>query len=296
MTMISINNLEFENNKILLILKEQLNVPIESDFVMSGKDVATVLGYKNTRDAILKHVHYNDKILLRNSNIKDKNVHMRSLNNAGEVFINESGLYSLIMESHLPSAIAFKQWVTGEVLPKIRKTGSYSRNMTVNESSQIDEEKIKLIVKNIALENMLELKIDKVKLNIDYLRAYGLTKAKASELTFKAMKYDLDITKVLEDYMIEQNKIKQAEYEGKIRLAIVELCKLGYSQKDAWNKFAEVASKATGKDIKQIKINAKNKSVNATYCSIVRDNNIQKESVSAINKFIAQEKRRIKTA
>ena len=72
------------------------------------------------------------------------------------VFINESGLYSLILSSKLPSAKKFKRWITAEVLPAIRKTGSYSMAMT-------DEEKIQLIAKgNIKLNE----RIDKVEAQI----------------------------------------------------------------------------------------------------------------------------------
>lgn len=283
----SINNLLFENNPIFLLTKEQININSASDFYMRGKDVASILGYKNTRDAILRHVSSEDKLLIRNNNLVDKSI--ITLNNSGEVFINESGLYSLIMCSELSSAKRFKHWVTSEVLPKIRKTGSYA----VQQTPIIDEDKIRLIVKNIALENMLELNIDKVELNIKFLRAYGLTKAKASELTFKAMKYKLDIKQVLEDYLLECDKMKQSEYDGKIKLAIAELVKLGYTQKDAWNTFAELASKATGKDLKAMRNNARVANVQATYCTLVRDHHIQKQALTAINKFIALEKKKI---
>lgn len=83
-----------------------------------GKDVAEVLGYSNTRDALRKHVDLEDKTTVAfcdtGSNYKTQ-----------AVLINESGLYSLILSSKLPQAKAFKRWVTNEVLPQIRKTGGY---------------------------------------------------------------------------------------------------------------------------------------------------------------------------
>lgn len=83
-----------------------------------GKDVAEVLGYKDTRKAIQSHVDDEDKttgvICPSGSNYKTQ-----------AVFINESGLYSLILSSKLPQAKAFKRWVTNVVLPQIRKTGGY---------------------------------------------------------------------------------------------------------------------------------------------------------------------------
>ena len=81
-----------------------------------GKDVATALGYSNTRDALNKHVDREDKGTVA---IRDTAYETRA------VVINESGLYALILSSKLPQAKAFKHWVTSEVLPQIRQTGGY---------------------------------------------------------------------------------------------------------------------------------------------------------------------------
>lgn len=84
-----------------------------------GKDVATALGYSNVRDAIAKHVDEDDK---RGSQIATPGGKQEA------VIINESGLYSLIFGSKLDEAKRFKKWVTSEVLPQIRKTGSYRKD------------------------------------------------------------------------------------------------------------------------------------------------------------------------
>lgn len=81
-----------------------------------GKDVAEVLGYKDTNKAIAMHVDEEDKL-------NDKTA--SSLGQRGGWLINESGLYSLILSSKLESAKKFKRWVTSEVLPALRKTGQY---------------------------------------------------------------------------------------------------------------------------------------------------------------------------
>ncbi|MBR1730503.1 MAG: hypothetical protein IJ728_13380 [Selenomonadaceae bacterium] len=81
-----------------------------------GKQVATILGYSNTNDAIIKHVDAEDKEVSQiatTSGLQAMTV------------INESGLYSLILSSKLESAKEFKSWVTSEVLPSIRKTGKF---------------------------------------------------------------------------------------------------------------------------------------------------------------------------
>ena len=83
-----------------------------------GKDVAEALGYSNTRDALSKHVDDEDKTTVA---IRDTGSNYKSQ----AIFINESGLYSLVLSSKLPQARVFKHWVTSVVLPAIRKTGGY---------------------------------------------------------------------------------------------------------------------------------------------------------------------------
>ena len=85
-----------------------------------GKDVAEILGYRRTADALRVHVDEEDKGVC-------------DLPTPGGNQINESGLYSLILSSKLPSAKKFKHWVTHEVLPEIRKTGSYAMLTTKKE-------------------------------------------------------------------------------------------------------------------------------------------------------------------
>lgn len=81
-----------------------------------GKDVAEILGYSNPRDALSKHVDSDDKGVAK----------CDTLGGTQKLtVINESGLYSLILGSKLPTAQKFKHWVTSEVLPTIRKHGAY---------------------------------------------------------------------------------------------------------------------------------------------------------------------------
>lgn len=101
----------FEGNKV-----RTLKVDDEPYFV--GKDVASILGYSNTRDALNKHVDSEDKNTVA---IHDG----ITRGNPNQVVINESGLYSLILSSKMPNAKRFKRWVTSEVLPAIRKHGAY---------------------------------------------------------------------------------------------------------------------------------------------------------------------------
>lgn len=95
-------------------------VVIEGEPWFVGKDVAKILGYSNSRKAISDHVDDEDKGVTKCDTlggVQDLTV------------INESGLYSLIISSKLPTAKKFKRWVTSEVLPTIRKTGGYINNV-----------------------------------------------------------------------------------------------------------------------------------------------------------------------
>ena len=108
------NNIQiFENNEFGKVRTVVIND--EPWFV--GKDVTRILGYTNASKALTDHVDSEDKL---------NNESLSSLGQRGGWLINESGLYGLIISSKLPSAKKFKRWVTSEVLPAIRKTGSYA--------------------------------------------------------------------------------------------------------------------------------------------------------------------------
>ena len=89
---------------------------VDGEIYFVGKDVASGLGYKNTKDALMRHVDEEDKL---------GSGFTTSGQNREMIIINESGLYSLILSSKLESARRFKRWVTSEVLPAIRRNGRY---------------------------------------------------------------------------------------------------------------------------------------------------------------------------
>ena len=152
-----------------------------------GKDVADILGYSNTRKALLDHVDEEDKtdgVTIRDSLGREQN----------PVFINESGLYSLILGSKLPSAKSFKRWVTHEVIPSIRRHGMYA----------IDD-----IIANpdLALGALLALKAERERngqLELDN----AMQRQQIAELQPKASYYDLilqnkntvPVTQIAKDY------------------------------------------------------------------------------------------------
>lgn len=100
--------------------QEVRTVTINNEPYFVGKDVAEILGYSNSKDALSKHVDSDDKQIIQRS----QNATL-DIPNRGLTIINESGLYSLILSSKLPQAKEFKRWVTSEVLPAIRKQGAY---------------------------------------------------------------------------------------------------------------------------------------------------------------------------
>lgn len=154
-------------SKIQLFTNEELDmkvrvVEINGEPWLVGKDVAEVLGYKNTRDALSKHVDDEDKNTVA---IYD------GIGNPNKVIINESGLYSLVLRSKLTEAKKFKRWVTSEVLPSIRKHGMYATDDLLNDpdlmikaASKIKEER----EGRLKAESQVKELTDKVvKLSID---------------------------------------------------------------------------------------------------------------------------------
>ncbi|MGG0280338.1 phage antirepressor [Bacillus pacificus] len=116
------NQLQVFNNKEF----GQVRTVIEGEDVwFVAKDVAEVLGYNNTSKAIQMHVDEDEKADLP---IWD------GRQNRNQKVINESGLYSLILSSKLPSAKKFKKWVTSEVLPSIRKHGAYMTDQVLEQA------------------------------------------------------------------------------------------------------------------------------------------------------------------
>lgn len=119
-----------------------------------GNDVAKLLGYSNYRNAVINHIDTEDK---QRTQIED----------AGQsremTIINESGLYSLILSSKLPTAKQFKRWVTSEVLPNIRKHGTHMTSETIEKvladpdtiiqiATQLKEERAKRMQAEVVIE------------------------------------------------------------------------------------------------------------------------------------------------
>ena len=112
-------------------------VEINNEPYFVGKDVTDALGYQNASKALADHVDDEDKL---------NNESLLSLGQRGGWVINESGLYALILSSKLPTAKKFKRWVTHEVLPSIRKTGTYGIPQNYAEALQLAADQAKQLL------------------------------------------------------------------------------------------------------------------------------------------------------
>lgn len=130
---------------------------VDGEAYFLGKDVANILGYKNGSRDINAHVDAEDKLTYQISTSGQRR---------NQTIINESGLYSLIFSSKLESAKRFKRWVTSEVLPQLRRTGTYSINPTIQELAN-NPELIKMLVEQIARLNDSTTNQSK---DLDYLK------------------------------------------------------------------------------------------------------------------------------
>lgn len=150
-------------------------VEINGEGWLVGKDVAEVLGYKNTRKALLDHVDEEDKGVTK----------CDTLGGSQEmIVINESGLYSLVLRSKLPGAKKFRRWVTSEVLPSIRKHGMYATDELLDNSDLLIAAATKL-----KEERAARLEAEKKVENLTLINAQQ--NQRIGELQPKATYYDL---------------------------------------------------------------------------------------------------------
>lgn len=154
------------NHELFGAIRTMTNERGETFFV--GKDVALALGYSKSRNALAAHVDSEDK--------KDALI-QGPLGGAQKMtVINESGLYSLILSSQLPSAKVFKRWVTSEVLPQIRQTGGYIPTRNARTGEALSEAEIvavadKVMQRTISRKN---LPADDCLTTSDIAKLYGM--------------------------------------------------------------------------------------------------------------------------
>lgn len=206
------------------------SLEINNEPYFVGKDIAEVLGYENPQKALRDHVDNEDK------KMGEQNGSPYILDSLGRkqypIFINESGLYSLIMSSKLPTAKKFKRWVTHEVLPAIRKTGGYiAGEENMNEDELILKainvlntkvEKLRLENKNLLADNnKKEQIIGELKPKADYtdriLQSDDLTKVNviACDYGFSAVEFNKILKKFNIQYKEGKDWLLYKKYRGK---------------------------------------------------------------------------------
>lgn len=171
-------NIQIFRNEQFGAIRTMTNEKGETFFV--GKDVAKALGYANPSNALQVHIENEDKtkylIQVSGSKYKSKTT-----------FINESGLYSLVLSSQLEQAKEFKHWVTSEVLPQIRQTGGYipTRNMRTGE--RLTEGEVLHLAANIMQRTIARYNqpADDCMTTTDIARTLGLTTKELNNLLVK---------------------------------------------------------------------------------------------------------------
>ena len=168
----------FEGIELEILTKEDVNIEFNGEILMNGKQVAKLLGYVKTTNSISMHVDEENKILLKNSDTLKQGI--RKLNNAGEIFITEDGVFDLIYNSKLPKAKEFKKKVK-EIVKTIQATGKFD---AIEEQLKLIEDpkerELKLAIYN--LNNILKVNPDDMITTLNYsmkvqeLTSYGLSK------------------------------------------------------------------------------------------------------------------------
>lgn len=165
-----------------------------------GKDVAEVLGYQNGSRDVNRHVDDEDKLTHQIS---------ASGQNRNMTIINESGLYSLILKSKLPSAKKFKRWVTSEVLPQIRKHGMYVTDDLLNNPDLLIEVATKLKEER-TLRLVAEQKVAEMQPKVNY-HDIILANKSVTPISFIAKNYGMSamqMNKLLHDFGIQYRQGK----------------------------------------------------------------------------------------
>ena len=185
---------------------EVRTVVIDNEPWFVGKDVALALGYQDTPKAIKQHVDSDDRLTLTG-----QNAHLENLPNRGVVGVNESGVYSLIFGSKLGSAKRFKKWVTSEVLPAIRKHGTYMTDQTIEDVLTNPDTIIRLAtdLKNERKEKlMLAQQVTELKPKADYTDLILSNKTLVT-ITFIAKDYGMSglaMNKLLHDLGVQYSQ------------------------------------------------------------------------------------------
>ena len=188
------------NNKITVFTNDYFGtirtLEIDGEPWFVGKDTTNILGYQNGSRDINRHVDNEDrqKIMLFDGN-----------QNKETIIINESGVYSLVLGSKLPSAKKFKRWITSEVLPSIRKTGGYNTEELENIKSELSEIRTELI-KATKPKKTYSLWFSRIHPKYKLIEeSLGITRGALYREIIKELinRYDLDTFQIEKDYLFQ---------------------------------------------------------------------------------------------
>ena len=203
-------NKEYLQSKVTIILDDK------NKAWFKGGDVASILGYNDKNQAIRKNVEMEDKKKMNELMVSLQDVPSNSQPHT--LYINESGLYSLMFGSKLDTAMKFKKWVTNEVLPSIRETGSYS------------------VKKDIEPDKLREIQLKEVQI-LDNIKDAKLRQAfqdrllneisGGKTLTDNSKEYSRDIVTILKE---EFNKTVDFSIASNIGKVIVKQYRLKYNK------------------------------------------------------------------
>lgn len=216
-------------NEIQLFKNEEFgevrSLVIDNEPWFVGNDIAKTLGYSNPRDALSRHVDQEDKIpgVVIHDGSQNRNM----------TIINESGVYSLVFSSKLPSAKRFKHWVTSEILPQLRKTGQYSlqkqlpatyKEALIELVAQIEENE------KLQLENkMQDQQIQEMKPKVSY---YDIILQNKSLITITSIAKDYGMTAY--EMNKELNRLKVQYKQGKQWFLYKKYQNKGYTNSETY--------------------------------------------------------------
>lgn len=195
-----------------------LNIDGEPWFI--AKDIVEILGYENGSRDVNRHVDSEDKKLLTNQNYQNGTF---EIPNRGLTIINESGLYSLILSSKLPSARKFRHWITAEVLPSLRKHGAYITAETLDKTMSDPRELAKLLI-TLADEQEKRRKLEEE-------NAFLSVKANYYDRILQS-KNSVPVTQIAKDYGMTAIAFNKMLHDYGIQ----------YSIRNSWVLYAEYAN------------------------------------------------------
>lgn len=213
--------IEFGEYNLEILIKSDVGFEFDGEILMSGKQVASILNYSNDRKAILDHVDPECKLLLKNSDVLNRD--FRKLNNAGETFLTEDGVFDLIYNSKLPKAKDFKKQVR-KIIKTIQKIGRF--DLVEDNLMTITDEKEKQLRLTIAeLERL-------VKINSENLLAViNLNQTKSELEIYMQQKHINSLSKTVSNINQKITDIKdiisinpKAEWRSQINVLIAKIC------------------------------------------------------------------------